>query len=478
VSEIDPLKLSRHDKLRLIEMIEEKERRERERKEVYSPNVGQLPIHKSDKRIRVVFSGNGAGKTAMAVNEVFWALKGINPITNKLSPVPCRVIVVLDKPEKIDQTWLPEIKKWFNISENNLKKNGKPYYSEITLDNGSSVSFMFHLMEPMAFESIEADFFVFDEPPPRNIFVSLMRGGRRKGRQARFLIVGTPIAASWLRKDIYDPWSRGELPDTECFKFGTAVNATNLSDNYIQEFSRHLSEKEKRIRLYGEFFDLDGLALAHLFKRDKHLITDYVHDSESPCVVAVDPHPNKNHVACLISCDRDGNLFYVKELSSKSPPRTFAGELKEFYKGYRVIDVVCDSSGNTPRTGGDGNLSFIEVLRKEGIQVRGTSWEDKKDEEWLMRIQDVLTIPDKQNNYGQIIPKLRIVAHNKGIIADVENVTWTKFRQEDAYKPKLDISNRDFLATLKYALTSNLNWRRSTAKAYRRIKKVKSYGQR
>jgi hypothetical protein len=478
--DIDLSTLSRDEKLRLIDVIEEKQRRARENREAYAPNSGQRPIHTSTSRIRAVFSGNGAGKTAMSVNEAFWALKGYNPVTEDLTAVPCKVIVVLDKPEKIQDVWLPEIKKWFNITEDNLRKNGKPYYSEIILENGSSLSFMFHLQEPMAFESIEADFFVFDEPPPRGVFLALMRGGRRKGRKARFLIVGTPIAASWLRKDLYDPWTRGELPDTECFRFGTSVNQQNLADGYLEDFKRHLSEKEQRIRLHGEFFDLDGLALAHLFDRNTHLVArkDYVHDDSSPCVVVIDPHPNKKHVACLITCDRNGYLYYLKEFASKSVPRQFARELKAMYQGYRVIDIVCDSLGATPMSGGEGNKSFIEVLQAEGVSVRSTRYEDKNDESWLMRIQEVLTVPEKANNFAQKLPKLRILADNRGIIADIENVTWLKIKNMDEYKPKLDISNRDYLACLKYGLASNLHYKRTSAKLYKRTKPVTAYGQR
>lgn len=480
ISEKDLSKLTQAEKLQMIDYIEEMERRAREEREAYHPNPGQLPIHKSKARIRAVFSGNGAGKTAMSVNEVFWCLKGYNPITDEFTPVPTKVIVVLDKPEKIDQTWLPEIKKWFNITENNLKKGGKPYYSEVTIDNGSHLQFMFHLQEPMAFESIEADFFVFDEPPPRGVFIALMRGGRKKGRKARFLIVGTPIAASWLRKDLYEPWSRGDLPDTECFKFGTHVNEKNLSDGYIEDFSRHLSEKEKRIRLFGEFFDLDGLALAHIFERETHCIepNELPIEDGAPCVVAIDPHPNKNHIAILLTCDSEGNLFYVKEYSSKLPPRELARELKEWYRGYRIMDIVCDSLGSTPMSGGEGNKSFIQVLREEGVPLRPTTWEDKREEEWIMRIQDALALPLEANNFGQKIPKLRFLSFNKGIIGDIETVCWQKFKNVDEYKPKLDISNKDYLACLKYALASNITFQRKKAKIFKRNQKIRAYGQR
>jgi hypothetical protein len=449
--------MSREQKQGLLDAIAEKKRRLRDAKPMYAPNAGQGPVHQSKAMLRAVFSGNGAGKTSMACQEAMWAADGFNPATGEYTPVPSRVYIVLDKPEKVEATWLPELRKWFNILPEQLVKAGKPYINRITRDNGSFIQFMFHEQEALSFESIEGDIFIFDEPPPRHVYIGLRRAGRTKGRQARYLIIGTPLAAPWLRTDIYEPWSRGEMPDAECFKFGTAVNETNLADGYIEQFGSVLSEKEKRIRLHGEFFDLDGLALSHLFDRAIHMRprSDFAWEKTNPCVVAIDPHPNKKHVAVLLGADKYG-LTYIKEISAKATPRDFARMLKAWYKDFHLIDVVCDSLGSADMTGGEGFKSFIEVLKDEGIPVRATTYKDKLDEDWIQRIQECLQIPLEANNFGQKLPKLRFLEGNPGIVGDVETVQWVKIRNADEYKPKLDISQKDFLACLKYALATNL----------------------
>ena len=449
--------MTREEKQRLLDLIAEKKRRDRDARPAYKPNAGQLPVHASTAILRAVFSGNGAGKTAMASHEAVWALQGYNPISGQHTPVPCRVYVVLDKPDKVETTWMPELRKWFNFRPEQFVKQGKPYVNRINGDNGSFIQFLFHEQEALTFESIEGDVFIFDEPPPRHVYVGLRRAGRTKGRQARYLIIGTPLAAPWLRTDIYEPWQRGEAPETECFKFGTVVNQPNLADNYIEQFSAVLSEKEKRIRLEGEFFDLEGLALAHLFKRSSHVIarSDWQWDKLNPCVVAIDPHPNKKHVAILLGADKSG-LVYIKELAAKATPRDFARALKAWYRDYRIIDIVCDSLGSADMTGGEGFKSFIQVLREEGVTARATTFEDKDDESWIQRIQDALFIPTEPNNFGQCLPKLRVLEGNIGVIGDFETVQWVKVRNLDEYKPKLDISNKDYLACLKYALATNL----------------------
>jgi hypothetical protein len=279
-----------------------------------------------------------------------------------------------------------------------------------------------------------------------------------------------------MRKEIYEPWSRGESGDTECFKFGTSVNKENLAEGYIESFSGVLSEKEKRIRLEGDFFDLDGLALAHLFNRQLHLLPKFQWENQWPVVVAIDPHPQKAHVAVMVGCHPSG-LVYIKELSMKLVPRMFARELRKFYEGYRVVDIVCDNLGSSEMTGGEGFKSFIEVLNDEGIRCRPTRYDEKVDADWIDRLQSVLALPAEPDGFGQCLPRLRIFEGNAGIIGDIETVQWARYRNAEELKPTLDIGAKDFLSALKYALACNLTLDRKKTKAFLPTKPLTSYGQ-
>jgi hypothetical protein len=313
---------------------------------------------------------------------------------------------------------------------------------------------MFHDQDPMSFESLELDMAIFDEPSPRAIYISLRRGGRKKRSKPRYLIIGTPIAASWLRKEVYEPWARGDAPDTDCFRYGTEANKSNLAEGYIESFSSVLSDKEKRMRLHGEFFDLDGLALAHLFGRQTHVIPMPRWSPTWPCILAVDPHPRKAHTAVLLGVTPDDTLVVLKETSSRSIPSVFARELREFYQGYKVIDMICDSLGSSELTGGQGNLSFIQVLNNNGVRIRATRYDEKQDEAWIQAIQECLAIPLEPDNFGKREPRLKIAAHCKGLIADIETVEWQRFKNMEEFKPKLAIESKDFLSCLKYAIAA------------------------
>lgn len=460
----DITKLNRNDKLTLYDALQEKKRRDRFKKPPYNPNTGQLPVHTCNALDRFVFSGNGAGKTTMATHEAVWAAQGYNPITKDFYKVPARIIVVLDNPSKVEDLWLKEMRKWFDVEKWIFRKRGKTYVNHIQLPNGSEILFMFHLQEDLTFEGIEAqNLIVYDEPPPRRIFISLKRAGRTKGHRTRHLMIGTPISAAWLREQIYEPWAKGELEDVECFKFGTQVNQENLAEGWMTEFARHMTEKERRIRLEGEFFDLEGLALSHLFKRETHVIPKFDWPKNWPCIVAIDPAQNKPHVACLLGSDTKDNLYYITELALKCAPEEFARKLRNWYEDYPIRDIICDSMGSAPQTGGRGMDSFIEVLNDHGVRARATRYDDKNDEIWITRIQNALYIPKK----GIDIPKLRIFEGNKGIISDIENVQWVKYKNEEMYRPKLEISKKDYLAALKYALSANMSYSKPRARIYK-----------
>lgn len=476
--------MTREQKLLLFDILQEKKRRLRDKKAVYKPNEGQARVHQSKKWLRAVFAGNGSGKTALAANEALWAALGYNPVTGSFSRVPARVIVLLDDPYKADTLWLPELMKWHNIdAEKQVHKKGKPYTSQISFPNGSEIMFMSHNQEPLAFESIEADYLIMDEPPPRGVYVALIRGLRKPGRKPWVLLVGTPIAASWMRQEILEPWERGERKDIECFRYGTAVNLKNLAEGYLERMEATLSEKERRIRLEGEFFDIEGLALAHLFREEVHIVEPFDWGPDHPCVIAIDPHPSKAHFACLLGVDEKDQLYYIDEAKAKLPAREFIKELihRGWLGSFNVIDIVVDSLGSADTTSGEGFRSFIdvanEVLKKAELpRARATTYKDKSDEEFVERIRDCLLIPDDGTP-----PKLRFFRGRPGIIQDVRNVQWgryAKHRGVDDNKPSLDISNKDYLSCLKYALAANLYYKKPHNIVYRRRTGPATYGAR
>jgi hypothetical protein len=457
--------LSREDKIKLLELAQERAKRDLVRKPPYHPNQGQMEVHKSKALSRWVLSGNGAGKTTLLVNELRWMLEGKHPITGEIYPIGMKIICVVDNTRKIGDLLIPEWRKWADLPEEWTKREGKPHVSRITNPaNNNSISFYSIESDPMLFEGVSVHAACADEPIPRHLYVALRRSLRIKGYPGKWLFCGTPISEPWIRTEIYDRWTKNELPDTEIFRVSTEVNRKNLAAEYIENFSRALSENEKRVRLEGSFFDGDAMALAHLWNRDAHIIKAIDWHPEWPVVISIDPHPVKKHVAIMLGADKDNRIYALKELAVKQTAREFAQTLKGWYAGYRVADIVVDSLGNTEGTGNEGFLTFLEVLRQEGVPARVTRFEEKSHEDLIDRLQTSLLIPEGLDNYGMRIPKLRVLQGCKGLISDIESVTWVKNRSTGEYLPKLDTGSKDYLSALGYALAAGVRIDRGSEK--------------
>jgi hypothetical protein len=461
--------LSRDQKLELITALEEKRRRDLIALPQYTPNEGQVPVHLCQSSIRFVFSANGAGKTALLVNEIHWAATGYNPISGLRYPIPAKIIVVVDNSKKIDEVLLPEWRKWNHLPPEWQHREGKPYTSKIIYPNGSTISIYSAEADPMLFEGVQSTDVFIDEPIRRNLYVALRRSLRIKGRQGRMLFCGTAISEAWLRQDIYEPWSKGELPEIECFKVGIEVNRLNLADGYIESFSRALSDEEKEVRLKGGFFDAGSLALAHLWVPSVHVVKDVAWQEKWPVVVGIDPHPVKKHVSVMVGANPDNRLLVLKELSLKATAEQYGHALAKWMDSYRVVDMVSDSLGNTEGTGNEGFTTFIEkvnqVLRAYGKpQVRSTRYEDKSHEDLIDRLQSGLLIPNEADNFGNFTPKLRVASTCTGVIENIESVGWQKNRFTGESKPKLDTGAKDYLSALGYALAANVHFDRGNEK--------------
>jgi hypothetical protein len=129
-------------------------------------------------------------------------------------------------------------------------------------------------------------------------------------------------------------------------------------------------------------------------------------------------------------------------------------------------------------TSGEGYRSFIDVLREEGVRVRPTTYKEKNDEDFVDRIRTNLAIPKEPDNFGFYFPKLRVLEGNDGIIRNIKNVGWQKHRGLDITKPKLEIRELDYLAALKYALATNIYYKknREKPKVYSSNKNLYGFG--
>jgi hypothetical protein len=156
----------------------------------------------------------------------------------------------------------------------------------------------------------------------------------------------------------------------------------------------------------------------------------------------------------MLGVDPNDSLVALQELTSRAVPTEFARELRRWAEGFQVKDWVCDSLGSSELTGGDGNLSFIAVLNRGGIRVRATTYREKDAESFIQMIQEVLVIPPEPDQLGRTEARLKVAHDCRLLITDIEQCAWAKYKNIDETKPSLEISNRDALSALKYALAA------------------------
>jgi len=442
------------DKARLAALIVEKRRREADKRPEYVPNAGQLPVHLCTKHDRWVFSANGSGKTTLLVHEIRAAATGHNPWLGTTSKIPVKIGLVVDNARKIEEVVVPEYRKWFEWHDSWATKEGKPYISKIRFPNGSTISVYSTESDPMLFEGVQFDYVFVDEPLPYLLYVALKRSLRIKGSPSRFLFCGTPISQPWMKTMIWDQWTKGDLPTVECFKVGVEVNTQNLDQGFLDRFQSTLTEVEKETRLRGGFFHAEGMALAHLWDRPRHVVPPFEWDPSWPVVLGIDPHPVKKHIAVLLGAHPDGGLYAIKELALKAPASQFAEALKKWLGPVRPVDIVVDSLGATEGTSFEGYKSFIEVLNESGVRCRSTRFVEKSHEDLIDRMQSGLVVPPD----GE--PTLRVFSSCRGLIQDIETVGWQRNKNTGEYAAKLATGSKDFLSALGYALACGLTYDR------------------
>lgn len=366
--------MTKEEKIELYEALKEKDRRKKLKKNNFVPNSGQIIGIRSNAMARCNTSGNAAGKSTWAIHEAVWQCQGYNPITKEYNLVPTDVVVLLYQNRKSDSIWKLEMLRWFDIDEKQFKKMGTPHTQKIEFPNGSNIIFFSQESDPQAFEGISGySLVVVDEPCLEWQFNSLFRGARNKGIKPKFLIVGTLIGPNsvWIRK-LQQRWAEGLEPDWFFIKTSSYVNKHNLADGFLEKFEARLSASERLVRIEGGASDLEGLALAHLFKRGTHVlpVAEFKPHYDMPCVIGIDPHTSKPNVAVLLGVDRNGLYYCIDEICTKVPAREYAQLLKPWVKQYRILDIVADCSGVSDMSGGEAYKSFIEILNEEGIKDR------------------------------------------------------------------------------------------------------------
>ena len=463
----DVLENFSNDELAELAMVAEETIRQSKTKVKYAPNKVQKRFHNSHAFIRALFSGNGVGKTTACINEAIWTATGTHPY-RETARIPNTTIIVLDDPGKADHVYIAQLKKkkWYDVSKLVLEKHGRSYTTEVKFPNGSNWIFMTHEMSEEKWESIECAGVIFDEPPPRFIYIALMRGQREKDMKPWIAFAGTPRGknAPWMYRDIYKPWKFNQDSDIECFHGTTYDNIENLDPDTITRWKKRFSEQELKTRLSGEFEFLSGRIFSEFYK-DIHVEPPFTWPYGWPVILAIDPHLRKNHVAVLLGIDPDKEVHVICELETSLAGSKAAEFFINACEQYPIKFGICDNFGSMPHTGGVENgkpKSFIEVFndtaRRMGakFRIRATTKAEKSDDEWIEDMKQWLRV--EPDSTGVERPFFHIFDTCIKSIDNFETYIWDEHKGAMAdgkdVKEKPLGTNCDQLMCIKYGLAT------------------------
>ncbi len=395
--------------------------------EFYQPN--QKPIaefHRSPARQRMLWGGEGSGKSLACGMEVYQAITGNYmssvPLERRLKTPTRGRIIVPDMNRGIGGIWEPMLDAWLPKGIIlNKAKHGQSQNVEWRFKNGSSFHFMTHEQTVTQYAGWEGDWAAIDEPCPRYCFMGTYRGLRKKsGGQMWLTFTPDPRIphVSWLEKELKK--SRTEK-NIECFFAETSMNPY-VDKLWLEEYSKKMTPEEKIAKLKGKpitflgrFFPIFDETV-HKFPRRRFELHDAFR------VMCIDHHSNRPDWALWLACLRDGEI--VAE-----------GELRIEGQGRRIKDV-CD-----------------QILSKEAeiCQYNGlTKWRGKR---WIDN--SALT---KDEASGR-----KIISHYKDFIKDPSPVAvpqnykslfdWEVKMNELLYYEKDDKGN--FLVQPKFYVFDN-----------------------
>jgi len=337
------------------------------------------------KRIFLITSGNGTGKTTGVVNVCRalctgrgHAFKNITdnkgrhisgffdyPLFNEWPKQWPKHIWYVSNKDALNSIW-EEFEKWLPPEDYTAKKNSKSFISEVIFHKtGWKISFKTVDQDPKTFEAANIGCIIFDEPP----LLALYRAGISRLRTGGFVLIpATPLFGSaWFVDEIVDRQDEGDKYHQTVSVWENCIESSgwwDLGDYGVQPKGcltranilftlNNYDQDERKAREFGIFQHLSGLiyktyvSVANPLIKGKELShVQHIPKSIRPQLYVyqfvVDPHDRRPPAACWIRIDQWGRRRVIREWPSVYDPQ-YAGNMFHKIKAadpYVVDDFV------------------------------------------------------------------------------------------------------------------------------------------
>lgn len=242
----------------------------------YEPHPKQVDFHSNEADLRVFLGGNRSGKTHAGVVEDIWWLTGRHRYI-KTPPPPVRGrLVTVNINEGLLQIILPKIKQLIlpsDLINGSWEDSFHKTERILTLDNGSTLSFMTYEMDVEKFAGTSLHFTHYDEEPPLPIFNEAQ--ARLVDTNGRSWMTMTPVEGmTWVFYNIYEPYVLGTNVANRFIVEVDMQDNPHLSPEAIEKFLATLDPEERKAREHGTFVAMSGKVFKN-FSKDTH-VCEYV----------------------------------------------------------------------------------------------------------------------------------------------------------------------------------------------------------
>lgn len=297
-------------------------------KYAYEPHPKQELFHRSEARVRGLFTGNRFGKTDATVHEAIWWATGTHPFRETPKPpVSIRYYVDGYDGPHLKDVVLPKLRQFCDpkLLGGHFDRVYRRGDRELKWPNGSTIKILSYNLRDyerstQAYGGAETHLHVFDEHGALEIY---REAGARIGPNIRpcIVIAYTPLIgrAAWEYDEIYMRWEAGE-PGYECIT-GTIWDNPHLPREAVEEYLASLPPEERGIREAGVWMQVGGLVYS-MFDRDIHFIPfDAARVAASTKTLVIDPHPSraKGHHLLWCGVDQDQRMFCYREAVIRAP---------------------------------------------------------------------------------------------------------------------------------------------------------------
>lgn len=325
--------------------------------DLYKPDSGkQLDFHKSNKKIRLMVTGNRGGKTTAAVIEAIWLALGIHPY-HPIS-VPNRGKIYGESYAAIMESIKMKFDEWcpsqFLHPSKPFTRNQLGQLIGVNFSNGSFLRFGTYDQDVSKAESSNWHYVGFDEPPPRSLYIANMRGCVDFGGLMWFSM--TPLKEPWIYDDLWTPGLNGTKKYVECFNWSSDKNP-HLDKASLDLFVAELTDTEKETRFEGKFKKLQGLVV-DTYDPDISDIEPFPLTDAYAIFEGLDPHPRKPNAALWKAVDADGFRYVVGEIYFDGGIYAFGQEVS------RMRQHLCRDGAYIARSIADTSLNQKDLMFK------------------------------------------------------------------------------------------------------------------